>query len=281
MMEGCQIFGYDWRYIYINNAAEIHNRRPNEELIGKKYMDVWPGIEDTKVFLVIRSCLEELITTVMENEFTFPDGRKGWFELRIQPVPEGTLILSEDITERKQEEGRRELSMQVLLTLNRTNNITLLIEDILELIKKHTDIEAVGIRLREGDDFPYYKTNGFAPNFVEAESYLCYNDNDGKIIYDSDSIPALECMCGNVILGRFDPSKPFFTQHGSFWTNSTTEFLASTTDEERLTHTRNRCNIEGYESMALIPVRSGEEVIGLLQLNDHRKGMFTQESIQF
>ena len=33
--------------------------------------------------------------------------------------------------------------------------------------------------------------------------------------------PILECMCGNVICRRFDPSKPFFTDYGSFWTNST------------------------------------------------------------
>ena len=32
------------------------------------------------------------------NEFTFPDGRKAWFELHMEPVPEGILILSMDIT---------------------------------------------------------------------------------------------------------------------------------------------------------------------------------------
>jgi signal transduction histidine kinase len=37
----------------------------------------------------------------MENEFTFPDGSKGWFELRFVPVPEGVCILSLDITENK------------------------------------------------------------------------------------------------------------------------------------------------------------------------------------
>jgi PAS domain-containing protein len=37
----------------------------------------------------------------MENEFVFPDGNTGWFELSIEPVPEGLFILSIDITERK------------------------------------------------------------------------------------------------------------------------------------------------------------------------------------
>ncbi|MBI5565653.1 MAG: PAS domain S-box protein [Chloroflexi bacterium] len=104
MLEGCQILGFDWRYLYLNDVADIHNRRPKAELLGQKYMDMWPGIESTEVFRVIRSCMEERVSQSMENEFVFPDGSEGWFELRIYPVPEGCVILSIDITERKQAE---------------------------------------------------------------------------------------------------------------------------------------------------------------------------------
>ena len=104
MLEGCQIIGFDWRYIYINEAAEKQNRRSNKELLGNTYMDMWPGIETTKVFATIKQCLEERIALHMENEFTFPDGATGWFDLRIQPVPEGVFILSMDITDRKRAE---------------------------------------------------------------------------------------------------------------------------------------------------------------------------------
>jgi PAS domain S-box-containing protein len=41
----------------------------------------------------------------LDNEFTFPDGSKGWFELHIEPVPEGILILSMDITKSKETEA--------------------------------------------------------------------------------------------------------------------------------------------------------------------------------
>ncbi len=33
-LEGCQIIGFDGRYLYINDAAAIQNRRPKEELLG-------------------------------------------------------------------------------------------------------------------------------------------------------------------------------------------------------------------------------------------------------
>ncbi len=71
----------------------------------------------------------------------------------------------------------------------------------------------------------------------------------------------------------------FFTEGGSFWTNSTTRLLATTTEKDRGARTRNRCNTQGYESVALIPLSSGQENIGLLQLNDSRPNMFRLEMI--
>lgn len=105
LLEGCQIIGFDWRYVYLNRAAEIHNRRPNSELLGNRYMDMWPGIEETEVFQIIKQTLEDRVPSHLENEFVFPDGSHGWFDLSIQPVPEGVFILSIDITERKRAEN--------------------------------------------------------------------------------------------------------------------------------------------------------------------------------
>ncbi|MDP3435033.1 MAG: PAS domain S-box protein, partial [Bacteroidota bacterium] len=99
MIEGCQIIGFDWRYLFINKAAELQNRRPNEELIGNKYMDMWPGIETTEVFAAAKKCMEERIPQNIDNEFTFPNGTKGWFSLNIEPIPEGIFIMSSDITD--------------------------------------------------------------------------------------------------------------------------------------------------------------------------------------
>jgi len=109
MMEGCQIVGFDWRYLYVNEATIRHGRQTKEALLGRTMMEVYPGIEETEMFGFLRRCMEERTPHHMENEFTYPDGSKGWFELSIQPVPEGVFILSIDITERKRaEEAQRE-----------------------------------------------------------------------------------------------------------------------------------------------------------------------------
>lgn len=104
MLEGCQIIGFDWRYRYLNGAAEKHNRRPNAELLGKTVMECWPGFTELPVFDRERTCMEERTTQKFETEFTFPDGQRGWYRVIIQPSTEGIVVFSEDITERKRAE---------------------------------------------------------------------------------------------------------------------------------------------------------------------------------
>jgi len=105
MLEGCQIIGFDWRYLYLNRTVEIHSKRPNEELLGNRFQDMWPGSENTELFKAIQHTLEEKIPHRFENKFSYPDGSTGWFDLSIQPAPEGVFILSVDITERKKIEN--------------------------------------------------------------------------------------------------------------------------------------------------------------------------------
>ena len=104
ILEACQLIGHDWTYLYLNEAAATHNRRPNSELFGRKMTEVWPGIEATGVFALLQRCMIERIPLHEEVEFAFPDGSRGWFDVRTQPVPEGIFVLSINVTEGRQAE---------------------------------------------------------------------------------------------------------------------------------------------------------------------------------
>ncbi len=104
ILEGCQLLGFDWRYLYLNPAAAIQNRRPNSELLGERMQSVWPSIEQTEVFALLARCMDERLAVQGEIPFTFPDGSSGWFDIRARPVPEGIFVLSIDISERKEAE---------------------------------------------------------------------------------------------------------------------------------------------------------------------------------
>jgi two-component system, cell cycle sensor histidine kinase and response regulator CckA len=116
MFEGIQLVDADWRYVYVNETAARHGRRSRNELIGRTMMEVYPGIEETEMFGLLERCRAEGTAQRMLNRFEYADGTAGWFDLRINAVEAGTLILSVDVTAQKRVEGELRRSREDLAT---------------------------------------------------------------------------------------------------------------------------------------------------------------------
>ena len=155
-----------------------------------------------------------------------------------------------------------------------------LIHDLLLIMQELCHCEAVGIRIQKEDDYPYYKATGFIKGYFESDGGLFVRDSSGQIVRNGDGQPLLDCVCGDVLKGRFSPQKPFFTSYGSFWTNNANDYLsaAATGGHEQLSC--NHCIKEGYQSIALIPLKASNTVIGLLQLSSQVRDRFNLEMIQ-
>lgn len=106
LMEGCQIIGFDWRYLYVNDAAANYGRRGKDELIGRTVTEMYPGIENTDLFATMKIAMTERTGSFNEYGFDFPDGTRRWFEFSFTPIPEGIFILTLDITDRKAAEAK-------------------------------------------------------------------------------------------------------------------------------------------------------------------------------
>jgi PAS domain S-box-containing protein len=163
------------------------------------------------------------------------------------------------------------VTLDILKTLDKATSSSEAVDSILRIVKRMTGAEAVAIRLRRNGDFPYLVSDGFSESHLSAESSLAAKGET----------PGLDGMCGNVLQGRTDPSQPYFTKGGSFWTNAASDLAASLGVEAERLFCRGLCMREGYESIALIPLKSGAETIGLLQINDRRKGLITQNLVSF
>lgn len=278
------VLDQDKRVVRVNRAMADRLGVSREECVGQVCHELVHGTDTAP-----ETCPHRLFAL---------DGREHTGELREEKLKSNLLVtvsplrdfrgqskacvhVARDITEERRSRRERETTLALLRLLNDQNHTHELIRNLTGFLQEWSGCEAVGIRLRDGDDFPYFETRGFSKEFLLVEDRLCQRDADGRIVRDGAGNAVLECMCGNVLCGRFDPSLPFFTPRGSFWTNGTTELLASTSETERQTRTRNYCNTVGYESVALIPLRHGQQTLGLLQLNDHAKGRFTPELITF
>jgi PAS domain S-box-containing protein len=121
MMEGCQIISHDWCYVYLNEAVTKHGRLKKEEMLGHTLMEVYPAIEKTEMFATLQRCMNDRSVEQLVNKFDYPDGSFAWFELSIQPVPEGIFILSIDISDRIKAE--QELRHSELVYRNLVQNL--------------------------------------------------------------------------------------------------------------------------------------------------------------
>jgi PAS domain S-box-containing protein len=215
LFEGCQIIDFEYRYLFINNTAVKQGRKTSEELLGHTMMEMYPGIETTPMFSVLRQCMQERIPRQMENEFIFEDGTKGCYFQSFEPVPEGVFITSTNITERNQAEAALKESEERFRTLfeNSTIGIYRTTPDGQILLANPSLIKLLGYSSFEELADRNLAEDGFEPSFERthfmeiikregevkglesawtrmdgttvfiSESARGINDKEGKIIY--------------------------------------------------------------------------------------------------
>ena len=94
----------EWRRILVNDAATRFTGIPRERFLGAKITEQFPGIEETSFFRTYKRVMDTRKADTVFNDYVHEDGRRGWYEVNVYPVPEGILCISRDITERKQAE---------------------------------------------------------------------------------------------------------------------------------------------------------------------------------
>lgn len=185
---------------------------------------------------------------------------------RTQKLEWANMDLRNEIEERISAQKRQKVISEVLESINKSGARPHAIHYILEQIKEFGGFEGVAIRLKDGEDYPYYESDGFSVKHIEESKSIRVEGEDG--------VPFLECMCGRVISGDVDHTSSFFTDNGSFWTNNLPGTIGEYSKLEKGLFTRGHCIEAGYHAMAIIPVRCEGEIIGAIMIIDEREDMF-------
>ncbi len=161
----------------------------------------------------------------------------------------------------------RDLLIGILETLSQSRHMNEYLERLVGHVKKYSGCRYVGIRLLDDDgNIPYASYTGFSREFYEIENPLCVKSD--------------KCMCVNVMMGHTKRGLLSYTKGGSFLSNGTTKLLASVPEAIK-GQTRNVCNQYGYESVALVPMRHGGKILGLIHLADESENKIPLERVQF
>jgi len=187
------------------------------------------------------------------------------------------IAIMEDITARKRAERREQLTGRVLALLSLPNERTDKIHDILELIRDFSGCASVGLRLREANQsFPYYQSVGQKPDGQECPLLPLADET----LAESVAPGASDSLCSRILQGlpQGVPVDGCFTAAGSFWTNPMSHCLPLA--DSGLCREQH-CHCQQARSMALIPLRLEDEVIGLLQLLDADERKISRDLVEF
>lgn len=270
---------------YGNRAFADVIGQPADDIIGRNIRDLFSGQEAIDFFAALDLAAESGEEQILDMVTRTRDGDRH-FLTTVNPIRDASgqvtaaLCWAKDITAQRQAVVSREMGREILQVLNEAGEFQTCIQRVLDLLKRGAGFDAVGIRLQQGEDFPYYVQEGFSEDFLKTEQNLMARDATGEVCRDENGQVILACLCGLVLSGRTDQALPFFTEGGSFWTNDSHRLLDAALLKDPSFVARGVCIRHNYASMAIVPIRNGKDIVGLIQCNIRRKGFFSAETVE-
>ena len=267
----------DGTILEANQTALNFGRLNYSEVVGRPILGILERVLSPENKVRLQKALADAAAGHFardEVEILTPEGEVIIIGFTLKPVlneaGEVVLLIPEgrDITERKRDERRILLINALLEGFVRKTSRKEFLDTVVELLSGWTGCRYGGIRVVDDyGNIPYESYKGFSREFWEAENPL--------------SIQKDQCVCIRVITGRTDPQEAsMVTPSGSFWSNNTFKFIEGLSEQER-TRYRGTCVQSGFASVAVIPIRYGEKVLGTIHLADDREGKVPLKVVEF
>lgn len=217
-----------------------------------------------------------------ELRFVLRDGRERWGLIRgrAHHAPDGRLVgivgIDLDVTQKKRSEWFLSLTAEVLAILNESAPLKETVDQLLASILRATGLDAVGIRLREGGQYPFVGAIGFSEEVLRM-SHQQSAERAGERVCAVGG----RTLCERVLIGATDPRESGFTAGGSFCADDFWSRINERMEGSQTAGGGRACLCRQLRSVALIPIRTGGAIVGLLQLNARSAGKLNPEMVRF
>jgi PAS domain S-box-containing protein len=256
--------------IDVNSGFSKYTEYGRDEVIGRSVIDIdiWVDLQKRNDYL--KEVLENGSAENWEAVFRTKSGNHITCLLSSKKIDingEPHLLTdARDITDRKLYEKMINAANSFLRITNRHSKMEPMLKEFIAEIKELTKCSAAAVRIMDAEGLiPYAEAEGFSEDFCNLEGNLSIHSDGG--------------MCVRVIKGQPNSLAPYFTANGSYYINSTTEFLATATEDQKGT-LRNTCHRFGYESLALIPIRTGITTLGLIHVADKEPNAISADVVE-
>ena len=140
MSDGVVAIDREWRYTYVNRAAEHNAGLRRDEMLGRRLWEVFHEFTGSQFESACRRAMDEGVTVHFE-EYCAPLDR--WFEHAVYPAADGLTVYARDVTERRlaEEAGRRSHEELRQRVAERTRHLAAINEDLIRQISERERVE--------------------------------------------------------------------------------------------------------------------------------------------
>ena len=184
-----------------------------------------------------------------------------------ETVSAANAQLARQVEARQRAEQDLRVSYEFMKIANDNREIKQMLSQFTASIQSHTGCSACSIRLVNDD------------GEVKDDPSITFDPNGMGCELELASMKSNRSMCARVMNRDIDPRLAWFTPFGSYFLDRT-RTVGGSADAAPETCEQNQCARKWYRSLALVPIKVGEQVIGLILVADTEEGLLSRVMVE-
>ena len=273
----------DGKILEINKASCNALGLSKENIIGKTSLElgIWTEEVRNEFYIILQ---RQGNVKNFELKFNNRNGKvydllvnAEVIELKKKPC---LLVLAADISVQKSIDRRQKLANALLNIFNTESDFEHIFRKILHEIKENLKADSVYIKLLINNGL-YDIIEAFNNQTFDVKKILSMSVKENSLQLNELEDSCSDCLCGKVLKDEDEIQKKYTTEKGSFFSKEMSSLWENEFKNIKDYDCASACDVKQYQSVAIVPVKTGKETFGLLQINYTQPDKLDEDAIRF